>query len=259
MNAGSNTMELVALPGIPGVREGDDVGDLVADAMARTGRQWQTGDIVVIAQKIVSKAEGRTRRLADIYPSHMAWEYASVSDKDPRKVQAMLDESVDVVRVAKVGPDGLMITRHRHGWVCANAAIDESNVGEDGTMLLLPVDPDASAAEVARKLEARGGIKPGVIISDTFGRAWRRGLVNVAIGAANVPVIVDWIGRVDAYGRPLQVSQPAFADEVAAAAGLLMGKDSFTPVVLVRGLSWDIDNGAHARQLVRPLEEDLFQ
>lgn len=259
MTTGSSAMELLALPGMPEVREGDDVGELVVAAMARAGRQWRTGDIVVIAQKVVSKAEGRTRRLADIEPSQMAWEYAAASGKDPCKVQAILDESVGVVRVAKVPPDGLIITRHRHGWVCANAAIDESNVGEDGIALLLPDDPDASAARVARTIEAHSGIVPGVIVSDTFGRAWRRGLVNVAIGAANVPAVVNWIGQVDAYGRPMQVSQPAFADEVAAAAGLLMGKDSFTPAVLVRGLGWDIDHGANARQLVRPLKEDLFQ
>ena len=259
MTRKSSAMELLALPGIPEVREGDDVGELLAAAMVRAGRQWRAGDIVVIAQKIVSKAEGRTRRLVDIDPTHMAWEYASASGKDPRKVQAMLDESVAVVRVAKVPPDGLVITRHRHGWVCANAAIDESNVGEDGTVLLLPADPDVSAACVARTIEAGSGIAPGVIISDTFGRAWRRGLVNVAIGVANVPAVVNWIGQTDAYGRPMQVSQPAFADEVAAAAGLLMGKDSFTPAVLVRGLGWDIDHGANARQLVRPLKEDLFQ
>ncbi|NML32358.1 coenzyme F420-0:L-glutamate ligase [Paraburkholderia antibiotica] len=259
MTAQSRAMELVALPGIPEVREGDDVGALLVAAMERAGYRWRAGDIVVIAQKIVSKAEGRTRRLADIEPGDTARQYAEVSGKDPRKVQAMLDESVGVVRVARVPPDGLVITRHRHGWVCANAAIDESNVGEDGTVLLLPLDPDASAARVARTIAARSGIAPGVIVSDTFGRAWRRGLVNVAIGVANVPALVNWIGRADAYGRPLQVSQPALADEVAAAAGLLMGKDSFTPAVLVRGLGWDIDHGANARQLVRPLKEDLFQ
>jgi coenzyme F420-0:L-glutamate ligase / coenzyme F420-1:gamma-L-glutamate ligase len=253
------SIQLFTLPGIPDVQSGDDVGTLIVDAMAARADRWRSGDIIVVAQKIVSKAEGRTRRVADIEPSADALAHAHVSGKDPRKVQAMLDESVEVVRVAALPPDGLVITRHRHGWVCANAAIDESNVGEEGTLLLLPEDPDASARRIADVVLARSGVTPGVIVSDTFGRAWRRGLVNVAIGLANIPALVNWIGRTDAYGRTLQVSQPALADELAAAAGLLMGKDSFTPVVVVRGLAWEMDAAASARQFVRPFKEDLFK
>ncbi|WP_207005478.1 coenzyme F420-0:L-glutamate ligase [Trinickia mobilis] len=253
------SLRLFALPGIPEVRRGDDVGTLIDDAMAHAGESWHAGDIVVVAQKIVSKAEGRTRRLSDIVPGTEARVYAHASGKDPRKVQAMLDESVEVMRLSALPPDGVVITRHRHGWVCANAAIDESNVGEEGTLLLLPDDPDASARRIADTVAARAGVTAGVIVSDTFGRPWRHGLVNVAIGVANVPALVNWVGRPDAYGRPMRISQPALVDELAAAAGLLMGKDSFTPAIVVRGLDWEVDPAAHARQIVRSSKEDLFQ
>ncbi|MEI5999383.1 coenzyme F420-0:L-glutamate ligase [Paraburkholderia bengalensis] len=259
MREAAPSLQMFTLQGIPDVRAGDDVGRFLHDAMVRSNEQWRTGDVVVVAQKIVSKAENRFRRIRDITPSDRAGEYANQTGKDPRKVQAILDESTEVIRVAAAPPDGVIITRHRSGWVCANAAIDESNVGEDGTLLLLPVDPDASAHRIAQTIGQHAGVRPGVIISDTFGRPWRRGLVNIAIGLAQVPPVHDWIGRGDAYGRPLRVSQPAFADEIAAAAGLLMGKDSFTPAVVVRGLSWQADPAASARQFVRPFDEDLFK
>lgn len=252
------SLRLFALPGIPEIRAGDDLAAFITQALAACHEQWQTGDILVIAQKIVSKAEGRTRRLAAITPTARALEIAAQSGKDARKVQAILDESTDIVRVAAFPPDGLVIARHRDGWVCANAAIDESNVGEDGVLLLLPENPDASARRIAAAVHASSAVTIGVVITDTFGRAWRRGLVNVAIGVANVPTVVSWIGQPDAYGRSLQVSEPAFADEIAAATGLLMGKDSGTPVIVVRGLVWDVDVLANAKQLVRPIKEDLF-
>lgn len=251
-------LRLFALPGIREIREGDDLGVLITQAMAVCNEQWQVGDIAVIAQKIVSKAEGCTRRLADITPTARALDIAAQSGKDARKVQAILDESIDIVRVAAFPPDGLVIARHRDGWVCANAAIDESNVGEDGVLLLLPENSDASARRIADALSEISGFAVGVVITDTFGRAWRRGLVNVAIGVAHVPTVVSWIGQPDAYGRTLHVSEPAFADEIAAAAGLLMGKDSGTPVIVVRGLVWDVDVLANAKQFVRPVKEDLF-
>jgi len=254
----SNSMRLFALPDIPEIHAGDDLAAVISQATYACGERYQDGDIVVIAQKIVSKAEGRTRRLADIVPSPAAQELSARSGKDARKVQAILDESEQIVRVAAFPPDGLIIARHRHGWVCANAAIDESNVGEDGVLLLLPLDPDASAAKIAAHLSKDAGVNIGVIVTDTFGRAWRRGLVNVAIGVAQVPAIVSWIGQTDAYGRKLYASEPAFADEIAAASGLLMGKDSGTPVIVVRGLNWDADGEANAKQFVRPIKEDLF-
>ncbi|WP_028222346.1 coenzyme F420-0:L-glutamate ligase [Paraburkholderia oxyphila] len=259
MNSSSCSLRMFTLPGIPHVKPGDDVGALIVHAMESIGERWQEGDIVVVAQKIVSKAEDRFRRIADITPSSVAYDYAEKTGKDPRKIQAILDESTEVVRVGGVPPNGIIIARHRHGWICANAAIDESNVGEDGTLLLLPEDPDDSARRIAQTIRMHADISPGVIISDTFGRPWRVGLVNVAIGLANVPVIDDWIGRPDAYGRTLQVSQQATADELAAAAGMLMGKASMTPAVVVRGLSWEMDEAARATQYVRPLKEDFFK
>lgn len=250
---------MFALDGIPHVKPGDDVGALIVHAMEAMGEPWQEGDIVVVAQKIVSKAEDRFRRLDDITPSNSAHDYAQATGRDPRKIQAVLDESTEVVRVGGTPPNGVIIARHRHGWICANAAIDESNVGEDGTLLLLPDDPDDSARRIAQTIRRRAGITPGVIVSDTFGRPWRLGLVNVAIGVANIAVLDDWIGRADAYGRALQVSQQATADELAAATGMLMGKANLTPAVVVRGLSWEIDEAASAKQYVRPFKEDLFK
>lgn len=251
-------MRMFALPGIPEVHAGDDLAVLIVDAMNASGERWQEGDIVVIAQKVVSKAEGRTRHLRDIEAGPKAQEIAAASGKDARKVQAILDESSEVIRVAAFAPDGLVISRHRDGWVCANAAIDESNVGADGVLLLLPENADASARRIAAVLLRDAGFTLGVIITDTFGRPWRRGLVNVAIGVANVPTVVSWVGQADAYGRSLRISEPAFADEISAATGLLMGKDSGTPVVVVRGLAWEADALANAKQFVRPVKEDLF-
>lgn len=250
---------MFALSGIPAVRQGDDLGALILDGLARSGETMRDGDILVVAQKIVSKAEGCVRLLADIEPSAKAIEIAAACGKDPRKVQAILDESSDIVRVARVGADGVIIARHRSGWVSANAAIDQSNLGrDDGALLLLPDDPDLSARQIAETVESATGVRPGVVITDTFGRPWRHGLVNVAIGLANLPAIVDLVGRPDAYGRRLQVSQQALADEIAAASGLLMLKDAALPVVVVRGLRWTPDPAASARHYVRALTEDLF-
>lgn len=251
---------MFALPGIPEVRPGDSLAAFISTAMNAIGKSWQRGDIVVVAQKVVSKAEGRFRKLKDIEASARAIEISNESGKDPRKVQAILDESSDVLRVVPGIPDGIVIARHKCGWVCANAGIDESNLGEaNGQLLLLPIDPDASARGIAQSIEQETGVRPGVVITDTFGRPWRRGLVNVAIGLSEVVPIIDWIGQKDAFGRSLQVSQQAFADEIAAASGLLMPKDAATPVVIFRGLHWLPDPDACARRYVRPLQEDLFK
>jgi coenzyme F420-0:L-glutamate ligase/coenzyme F420-1:gamma-L-glutamate ligase len=253
-------MELIALPGIPEIATGDDLASLIVQAMARAGEPWVDGDVLAIAQKVVSKAEGRTRVLRDIAPSARALEIAVACGKDARKVQAILDESTDILRVVPAPPDGIVIARHRQGWVCANAGIDESNLGSrEGELLLLPLDPDASARRIAEGIEAATSIRPGVVITDTFGRPWRRGLVNVALGVSDVPAIVDWVGRNDAYGRRLQVSQQAMADEIAAASGLLALKDAAMPVVLFRRMPWRRDPQARGIHYVRPLKEDLFQ
>jgi coenzyme F420-0:L-glutamate ligase/coenzyme F420-1:gamma-L-glutamate ligase len=249
-----------AVPGIPEITTGVDLAALIGDALDRAGQTLAAGDIIVVAQKIVSKAEGRMVPLAGYTPSADAIRIAAEIGKDPRKVEAILRESTGVIRLRNQPPDGLIITRHRQGWICANAAIDESNLGpdRDGMLLLLPEDPDASAARIRDGLEARFGGPLGVIVSDTFGRPWRHGLVNVAIGVAGVPAIVDWRTRTDAYGRGLKATQPAFADEVAAAAGLLMQKDAGQPVVVMRGLDWHYDPAARAADVLRPVEQELF-
>lgn len=252
--------EVFALPGIPEVKPFDDIAGFIVEAMKAAGRSWQPSDIVVVAQKIVSKAENRLRDIADIEPGPKAIEISEASGKDARKVQAILDESTDVLRIVRCKPDGIVIARHTSGWVCANAGIDESNLGgRTEQLLLLPVDPDASAQGIAASIEARTRVRPGVIITDTFGRPWRRGLVNVAIGLSDIPPIVDWVGQKDAFGRKLQVSQQAFADEIAAASGLLMPKDAATPVVVFRGFQWRAEPDASARWYVRPINEDLFK
>jgi coenzyme F420-0:L-glutamate ligase / coenzyme F420-1:gamma-L-glutamate ligase len=254
-------LEIFAVPGIAEVRVGDDIGALVVAAMAEAGEAWCQGDIISIAQKVVSKAEGRTRRLVDIKPSTRAREIGSQCGKDPRKVQAILDESSEILRVVPAKPDGIVIARHRHGWVCANAGIDESNLGKHhaGDILLLPEDCDATARRISESIEAQTTIRPGVVITDTFGRPWRRGLVNVTLGLSGVTPIVDWIGCRDAYGRKLAVSQQALADEIAAASGLLSIKDAALPVVLFRNLHWEPQVAACGINYVRPINEDLFK
>lgn len=249
-----------AVAGLSEIAPGDDLARLIADALALAGQALAAGDIVVVAQKIVSKSEGRLVPARQFQPSDQAIALAAEIGKDPYKVQAILSESTEVIRARRQPPDGLLITRHRHGWICANAGIDESNLGEgrDGMLLLLPEDPDASARGIQAGLEARYGAPIGVIISDTFGRPWRNGLVNIAIGVAGVPAIVDWTGRTDAYGRGLKATLPAFADEIAATAGLLMPKDAGHPVIVIRGLDWTVAPDARARDVLRPIAQELF-
>jgi coenzyme F420-0:L-glutamate ligase / coenzyme F420-1:gamma-L-glutamate ligase len=260
MRVARSRLEAFAISGLPEVRAGDDLGLLLVEAMAGMGELWKNGDILVVAQKVVSKAEGRLRRLADIVPGDRAYEISAATGKDPRKVQAVLDESSGVVRVARTKAGGVIIARHRAGWVCANAGIDESNLGSaEGDLLLLPLDPDVSARRLSDTIERSVGVRPAVIVTDTFGRPWRRGLVNVALGLDGVQAIVDLIGTTDAYGRPLQVTQQAFADEIAAASGLLMPKSAGLPAVVMRGLPWLPHARTSARDYVRPLDEDMFQ
>ncbi|MBX3566476.1 MAG: coenzyme F420-0:L-glutamate ligase [Rhizobiaceae bacterium] len=257
-SAGDN-LRVFAVPGIAEIAAGDELGSIIADA-ADAAVPLVPGDIVVVAQKIVSKSEGRMVPITDFEPSGEAERLAAEIGKDARKVESILRESTAVVRARAQPPEGLLITRHRHGWICANAGIDESNLGHGraGMLLLLPEDPDASARAIRSGLEARFGGPIGVVVSDTFGRPWRNGLVNVAIGVAGVPALVDWSTRTDAYGRGLKATLPAFADEVAAAAGLLMAKDAGLPVVVLRGIAWQDDPAASARQVLRPVEQELF-
>ncbi len=249
-------LSLFALSGIKLVEPGDDLALIASEAFARNAIAAEDGDVLVVAQKIVSKAEGRFLDLASITPSPRALALAARLDKDPRLVEAILAQSKRVVRQRP----GLLIVEHRLGFVMANAGIDRSNVapGEE-RILLLPADPDGSAASLRRALGALLGRRLGVIISDSFGRPHRRGVVGVALGSAGLPALVDQRGRADLFGRPLKVTETAFADEIAAAASLLMGQaDEALPMVLVRGLLWSAPENP-ASTLVRPPEHDLFR
>lgn len=244
---------------LPDVAPGDDLAALILAALERESIRLEEGDIVVIAQKIVSKAEGRIRRFSDIHPSEEAIRLARVTSKDPRLVELVLQESSAILRAA----DNLLIVEHRLGHVMANAGIDRSNVNadpeEDGIALLLPEDPDASARQIREELARACGIRPGVIISDSFGRPWRMGTVGVAIGAAGPGSLLDRRGDPDLYGRALQVTEVAQADAIAAAAVLAMGEGAEgRPVAIVRGLAWR-ETAQGARDVLRPRERDMFR
>ncbi len=242
---GSIVAEAVA--DLPQIGAGDDLAALVA---ARTS--LGPGDVLVVAHKVVSKAEGRTVQLADVVPSARAVELAAGHDKDPRAVQVVLDESAEVLRA--VG--GVLICRTRHGFVCANAGVDASNASRPDELILLPVDPDASARALRAALPGR----PAVVVTDSFGRAWRNGQVDVAIGVAGLAPLQDWRGRPDAAGRPMRATWIAVADEAAAAADLARDKDAGQPAVVVRGLERHVtpEDGPGVGALLRPVAEDLF-
>ena len=254
----STRITMTGLQGVPLIKPGDDLGAIAADALWANDIPPEEGDVLVVAQKIVSKAEGRFVVIADVEPSQRAIALAAEVDKDPRFVEVVLSESKRVVRHRP----GLLIVEHRLGFVMANAGIDHSNVApEDGAerVLLLPVDPDGSADKLRQHLIGAFGVGIGVIISDSFGRPWRKGTLGVALGAAGLPALVDLRGRPDLFGRQLLVTETGFADEIAAAAGLLMGQaDEAVPMVLVRGLAWSAPE-LPAAALVRPAEHDLFR
>ena len=249
----TSRIELVALGGIPEVRPGDDLGSLITDAAAAAGIDLVDADVLVVTQKIVSKAEGRLVELASVEPSALATDWANRWDKDPRQVEVVLRESASIVRM---GTGGLIISRTRHGLVCANAGVDVSNVGGD-VASLLPEDPDASATSIRATVRERTGASPAVIISDSFGRPWRNGIVNVAIGSAGIEALVDLRGQPDAAGREMKATILAVADELASAADLAGGKVEQRPVVVVRGYEWrPSEEGASA--LIMEPERDLF-
>jgi coenzyme F420-0:L-glutamate ligase/coenzyme F420-1:gamma-L-glutamate ligase len=247
----------VALPGLPEIRPGDDLGALLAAAAGRLDGGLTDADIVVVSHKVVSKAEGRVVHLAHVVPGERAIALAAEHDKDPRAVQVVLDESAELVRADR----GRLIARTRHGFVCANAGVDASNAGEPDTLVVLPVDPDASARGLRAALRDALGVAPAVLITDTFGRPWRNGQAEVAIGCAGLEPLDDWRGRPDASGRQLDVTVIAIADEVAAAADLARGKDTREPAVRVRGLERHVraEDGPGIAAVVRPLEDDLFR
>ena len=250
------SLSLVALPGIPDVAAGDDIARHVLDALARADEQLQPGDAIMVAQKIVSKAEGRLVRLADVTPSARAEELAAVAQKDPRQMELLLRETREVLRARP----GVVIVEDVRGLVLANAGIDASNVSAvEDKLLLLPEDPDASAARLRAALHEATGVAPAVLVIDSIGRAWRQGTVGTAIGVAGMQALTDLRGRPDMHGRPLQTTEVGYADELAAAASLVMGQaDERFPVVLARGLAFPAGDGK-AADLLRPRSLDMFR
>ena len=246
-------LHIFAVPGIPEVVPGADLGALIADAVARSGRAIEAGDIVVVAQKIVSKAEGAIVRLDEVTPSAMASRWAAETAKDPRVVEVILRESSRIVRMDR----GILIAETRHGFVCANAGVDASNV-EPGLVTVLPDDLDASAERLRAALCESQRCPVAVIVSDTFGRAWREGVVNVALGVAGLQPLLDYRGGADSFGRALTSTVIALADELAGAAEIVMRKSAGTPVAIVRGAAeWRGDG--NGRMLVRDPSRDLFR
>ncbi|HZG50022.1 MAG TPA: coenzyme F420-0:L-glutamate ligase [Thermoleophilaceae bacterium] len=247
-------MLAAALPPLPSIAAGDDLAALLA---AAAPADLASGDVLVVAHKVVSKAEGRVRRLGEIEPGARAVALAEDQRKDPRLVQAVLDESAEVLRAR----DGVLICVTRHGLVCANAGVDRSNAAGEDELVLLPEDPDGSARRLRAGIEAARGVRPALIVSDSFGRAWRLGETDVAIGVAGMAPLDAWRGRPDAYGRRLRVTSIAVADSAAAAADLARAKDSRRPAVLVRGLERHVTrgDGPGAAALRRPPDRDLFR
>lgn len=245
----------VALEGLPEVRAGDDPAALIATALP-PGRPTP-GDVLVVAHKFISKAEGRTRTLSTVIPTPEAITLATQLGKDPRHVQVVLEETREIRRAA----GGVLISVTHHGFVCANAGVDASNTPDDDTVVLLPADPDASARALRRALARRTGVAPAVVITDSFGRAWRLGQCDVAVGCAGLQPLDDWRGRTDARGHVLKATWIAVADQLAAAADLARGKDALQPAVLVSGAERYVthEDGPGAVALLRAPEEDLFR
>jgi coenzyme F420-0:L-glutamate ligase / coenzyme F420-1:gamma-L-glutamate ligase len=239
-------LRVIPVEGIPEVREGDDLAGFVAAAA-----ELEEGDVVVVAQKVVSKAEGRVVRLAEIDPSPEA--EAVGDDHDPRQIEVVLREAARIVRRR----GSLVIAQTQHGFVCASAGVDASNAPEPDTVVLLPVDPDASAARLRSRLRELTGRSVSVIVTDSFGRPWRQGTTDVAIGAAGLPVVIDLRGQPDGAGREMRSTIIAVADEIAGAAELVMGKTARVPVAIVRGL--ELEGEGTARDLVMPADRDLFR
>lgn len=247
-------IQIIGLRKLPLIREGDSVADHIVKAAREEQVEISKGDIIVIAQKIVSKAEGGIILLESIKPSTKAEEIAKVSGKDPRHIEAILQQSAKIIR----WKEAHLIVETRHGFVCANAGVDRSNIEDPDSITILPVDADKSARGIRQRIRDLTGADVGVIISDTFGRAWRVGQVNVAIGVDGLQPIIDYRGQKDMFGFILNVTQMAVADELASAAELVMKKTDGVPVAIVRGFDFATGQGS-ARELIRPEEEDLFR
>jgi len=246
-------VQIFPLPGLPEIRRGDDLSRLIVDCVHDSDIEIADGDVFVVAQKIVSKAEGRVVELNSVIPSERALTWAREWGKDARVVELVLREAARIVKMER----GIIIAETKHGFVCASAGIDVSNA-DDGTAIVLPENPDASAQALQAKLASAFATHVGVIVSDTFGRAWREGLVNVALGVAGVAPLIDYRGRTDSGGKILQATIIAIADEIASAAELVMGKADRIPVVIVRGARLGVRSGSGA-ELIRPAEKDLFR
>jgi coenzyme F420-0:L-glutamate ligase / coenzyme F420-1:gamma-L-glutamate ligase len=245
-------VEVTPILGLPEIQKGADLGRLIAGALRKNRFSLREGDIVVVKQKIVSKAEGRVLRVSDVRPGEKAKALARSEGKDPKLVELILKESVRVVRAGH----GVIITETKHGFVCANSGIDQSNVGQ-GLAAMLPVDPDGSAKRIRMKLE-EPGVSVAVIVTDTFGRPWRRGQTDVAIGCSGMSPLMSYAGKKDRYGYKLRVTEPAIADEVAGAAELVLGKLEGVPAAVVRGVSY-VRSEEGATSMVMPKKRDLFR
>ena len=251
-------VRLVGLAGIREVEEGDDVAGLILEAAAGQETPIEEGDVLVVTQKIVSKAEGRVVRLRDVQPSTIAVHLSQESNRDPRHTEVILRESKRIVRMER----GNIISETRHGFNCANAGVDASNVPGDDSVALLPIDPDASAETVRQGVRAALGVDVAVIVSDTFGRPWRDGAANVAIGVAGMDPMADYVGKEDSHGQVMRTTVIAVADELAAAAELVTGKVEGVPVVVIKGYRYEAPNPARAagaKALIRPAERDMFR
>lgn len=249
----ASDVHILGVPGLGEIAPGDDLAALLAEAVRRAGLHIGSGDIVVVTQKVVSKAEGRIVRLDTVEPSAVARAWAAQHGKDARVLELILHESRRIVRMYR----GILIVETHHGFVCVNAGVDTSNAPA-GSVTLLPEDPDRSARQLRARLEQAFGAPLAVIISDTFGRAWREGLVNVALGVAGLAPLLDYRGQPDSQGRPLHVTQIAVADELAAAAELVMGKTGGVPAAVIQGYRYQAGEGS-ARELLRAAEQDLFR
>ena len=247
-------LQILGVPGIPEIVAGTDLATTIAEAAAAAGMAFADGDIVVVTSKIVSKAEGRVIELADVEPSTFALEWSTTWDKDPAVTEVVLREAKRIVR--QVGP--VLITETQHGFVCANSGVDQSSSGAHGRLVVLPTDPDASARRIRAGL-AQHGVDVAVIISDTFGRAWREGQTDIAIGIAGMQPIYSYIGQFDPHGHEFKVQAVCLADELAGAAELVKGNISRVPVGLIRGYSWEPDETATIAPVLRDQSRDLFR
>ena len=254
------SVSIFPIYGVPDINVGDNLAIIIGDCLEKSFNEVIDGDIICIAHKIFSKAEGNIYDLKDVSPSEEAISFAKKLNKDPRKVEVILNQSTRVVRAFKREDqnEGVMICEHRLGFISANAAVDESNVSGTEKVITLPDNPDLSSRNLQIELQNRFKVRLGVVMTDTFGRPWRLGQVNVAVGLAGVPATKKEQGNLDAWGKELFVTEPAFADEISAASGLVIKKASKTPIVLFRGLEWN-HHDSHGSDLLRKQEEDMFR